>query len=86
MAYHLFSLTPHIARKQHRCIWCYEPVVRGEVYYREASIFEGRHQNFAWHWDCYFDAQAVGEASGEWEFISDNERPPMLPFRSMEAV
>jgi hypothetical protein len=53
---------------------------------REASIYDGSHQNFAWHWDCWFDAKENYFKHGEEEFTSGMERPAMVPFRSMEAA
>ena len=84
--YHMFSRRLVTARKPQRCIWCWQRIERGDVYYREASIYDGRHQNHAWHWDCWFDAQVEYFSSGQEDFTSGMERPPMLPFRSMEAA
>lgn len=86
MTYHLFSKKWHGARKPHTCVWCYGRIVKTEVYLREKSIFEGHHQNHAWHWDCWFDAQENYFKHGESEFTSGMDRPLMLPFRSMEAT
>lgn len=86
MSYHLFSIRVVAARKPHRCIWCSQRIERGDVYLREASVYDGQHQNFAWHWDCRFDALVNHFNDGEEEFCSGNPRPEMLPFRSMEAT
>lgn len=85
MTYHLFSKTWQAARKPHTCVWCYSRIVKAEIYLREKSIYEGHHQNHAWHWDCWFDAQENYFKCGEAEFTSGMDRPAMLPFRSMEA-
>lgn len=86
MTYHLFSKAWLGARKPHTCVWCYQRIAKTEVYLREKSIFEGHHQNHAWHWDCWFDAKENYFNQGEQEFTSGMDRPPMLPFRSMEAT
>lgn len=87
MTYHLFAKTWQAARKPHRCIWCGHGIVRMEVYLRERSVYEGRHQNHAWHWDCWFDAHENYFKHGEEEFSpGDYERPVMQPFRCMEAA
>lgn len=85
MTYHLFSKQWLGARKAHRCIWCDGKIAATEVYLRERSIYDGQHQNHAWHWDCWFDAQVNYFDQGEEEFTSGMERPAMLPFRSIEA-
>lgn len=87
MSYHLFSRKAVTARKPHICIWCAQWIVRGDVYYREASVYDGTHQNFAWHWDCWHDShETYFQQNGEDEFVSGQDRPSMLPFRSMEAA
>ena len=84
--YHLFSKKWQAARKPHACIWCCEAIIPMEVYLRESSIYDGHHQNFAWHWDCWFDAKVNYFDHGEEEFTSGNDRPQMRPFRCMEAA
>lgn len=83
--YHLFSAHWVAARKPHRCIWCSQRIAPTEVYMREHSVYDYQHQNHAWHWDCWFDALRSFEEYGDENFISGNDRPEMLPFRSMEA-
>lgn len=86
MTYHLLSKAWIAARKPHRCIWCCGKIAPTEVYCREASIYDGYHQNHAWHWDCWFDAQENYFRQGEEEFMpGETERPQMKPFRSIEA-
>lgn len=85
MTYHLFQKDWVSARKPHRCIWCGHRIAQNEIYLRERSVFDGTHQNHAWHWDCWFDAQE-NYFRYKTEFSpGDNERPEMLPFRCMEA-
>ena len=86
MSYHLFSRKAVIARKAHVCIWCCQHVERNDVYYREQSVYDGAHQNFAWHWDCWHDSRVnYFDSYGE-EFTSGQDRPVMHPLRSMEAA
>ena len=85
MSYHLFSRKAFVARKRHVCIWCYQRIERGDVYYREASVYDGRHQDHAWHWDCWFGS-ADYFRDGPSDFTPGMDRPEMLPFRSMEAA
>jgi hypothetical protein len=86
MSYHLFSRQCVAARKQHTCIWCWTPIQSGDVYYREESVYDSRHQNHAWHIDCWFDSQVEYFRYGDAEFTSGNPRPQQFPFRSMEAA
>jgi hypothetical protein len=86
MTYHLFSRAVVSARKPHRCIWCWQRIEQNEVYYRESSVYDGRHQSHAWHWDCHFDAMETYFRYGASDFTPGMERPVMLPFRSMEAA
>lgn len=86
MSYHLFNKKWVTARVRHVCIWCGQYVVPLEIYLREESIYDGRHQNHAWHWDCWFDAQTNYFSRGEEDFSTGNERPAALPFRCMEAA
>lgn len=75
MSYHCFSEKHQTAREPHQCIWCCHVILRGSKYVRERSIFDGHHQNFAWHEACRADAIAGWEAGADKEFISDNEMP-----------
>lgn len=88
MSFHEFSRNLMVARKPHSCIWCSQVVPAGDVYYRQRSVYDGAFQNFAWHWDCYFNSMSYfrGEDYGNGvEFASGQERPLTAPFRSMEA-
>ncbi len=85
MSYHLFNKVWRAARKPHVCVWCGQRIVALDIYLREKSIYDGSHQDHAWHWDCWFDAHENYFKHGEEEFSTDNERPAMLPFRCMEA-
>lgn len=81
MSYHCFSEKSVRARKPHRCIWCSYPVLEGSIYVREQSVYDGRHQNHAWHEACRKDACEHFEESGEGEFHSGNEMPFGALFR-----
>jgi len=75
MSYHLFSRDLVTARKEHRCIWCCYRILAGSRYLREASISDGRHQNFAWHEACNKAAQDFFCESGDDIFLSGEEMP-----------
>lgn len=74
MSYTLLSETRPIARKEHRCIWCGQAILKGEKYVAERSVFDGEMQNHHWHPECLTDARATEDC--EWEFMPySNERP-----------
>lgn len=53
-----------VAKKQHRCEWCHEPIVAGERYYRFVGKWEGDFQNWAMHTNCH-EACPPGEICPE---------------------
>lgn len=52
MSYTLLSETTPKARKEHRCIWCGEPILVGERYRCERSVYDGQMQYHKWHLEC----------------------------------
>lgn len=78
MTYALLSESWPVARKQHRCIWCGEPIPIGEKYRREYSVFDGHFQNHAWHSECDDDARDYF-SSGEDVFIPYSAERPVQP-------
>jgi hypothetical protein len=67
------------ARKQHRCIWCGEPILPGETYAYVRGVFEGDPQSNHYHQECdkACDAWAAAEG-GSCEFSPyDNVRPTL---------
>jgi len=79
MAYHLFRRLLVTARKDHHCIWCCDRILSGSRYLREASVFDGRHQDFAWHEACNKAARDYFADGGDETFISGEE----MPFRAL---
>lgn len=75
MSYSLLSRAAVKARKAHSCIWCCHPILPGSQYVREASIYDGHHQNFAWHEACRKDADDYFDDGGCEEFTSGNNMP-----------
>lgn len=85
MGYHCFSEKRQTARRNHRCIWCGNVVLAGSRYVRENSIYDGRHQNFAWHEACRADALAGWRAGADEEFIAGDAEMPFFSLWQMEA-
>lgn len=65
MSSHSFNVprTP-VAKKSHRCIWCWDDIITRERYYRFVGIYEGDFQNWAMHLDC----QMACEREGDYEY------------------
>ncbi len=76
MPYHQFSLLQRKAAKPHRCIWCGEAILPGEVYEEQRGIFEGKHQLNRWHLECSAAFSEDVAQGGDTEFIPYSyERP-----------
>lgn len=75
MSYHCFSDRRTVARKSHRCVWCSHAILLGSTYRRERSVYDGHHQNFAWHEACRSDADQWFAETGIEEFFTDNDMP-----------
>lgn len=56
--------TCQASRKDRRCIACYGPIVKGEVYTQQTGIFDGRAFRNDFHNECY---ESLAE-EGEFEF------------------
>lgn len=75
MSYTLLSETFPTAHKDHRCIWCGQPIPIGTTHRHERSIFQGEFQNHRWHPECNEAFMNVC-THGEEEFSPyENERP-----------
>jgi hypothetical protein len=74
--YRLLAESFPVARKQHRCIWCGEPILRGEKYRHERSVYDGEMQDHKWHLECdaAFAEELKYDPTGEFS-PHDNERP-----------
>ena len=71
-----------VARKPHRCEWCYEPILKGESHQQFKGMWEGDWQNWRMHQEC-FDAYEPDDDGG---FMSgEGTRPPKVTIR-LEGV
>lgn len=68
MSYQLISETKPRARKDYRCVWCPEPILKGELHIHECSKYCGDIQDLRWHPECRDAAQAFFREYGEEEF------------------
>lgn len=57
-----------VARKDHRCEWCYTVIPKSEEHKQYRSIWEGNWQNWRMHDECYKvaaqDARGMAQKSG----------------------
>jgi len=68
MSYQLLSETNPVARKEYRCIWCPEKILKGEKHYHEVSKYDGDFQDHRWHEECKAAADLFFRKHGEEEF------------------
>lgn len=68
MSYQLLSETEPVARKEYRCIWCPEKILKGEKHTHEASKYDGELQDHRWHLECRAAAASFYREYGEEEF------------------
>ncbi len=85
MSYTLLSETYPTARKEHRCIWCGQSILKGTQYVAERSVFDGEMQNHHWHPECLEDCQLTNAGECQWEFYPyENERPEVSSCKQAE--
>ena len=46
-------VTVQQSRKDRRCIACYGPIVKGEVYTQQTGFYDGRAYRNHYHHECY---------------------------------
>ena len=68
MSFTLLSSVTRKARKQHRCIWCTEPIEMGDKYTHEKSVYDGYMQDHKWHPECLGANADYHREEGESEF------------------
>lgn len=69
MSYLLLSETKPVARKEYRCIWCPEKILKGEKHLHERSKYDGRFQDHRWHPECREAADLFFREYGEEHFF-----------------
>jgi len=70
------------ARKQHKCEYCFGPILVGETYYRFCGIWQGEYQNWAMHEECHEN----WSASGDEEFMPGDAPMPERVRKIEEAL
>lgn len=69
MSYQLLSETEPVARKEYRCIWCPELILKGEKHVHESSKYDGDFQDHRWHLECKKAADGFFRKCGDGEFM-----------------
>jgi len=52
MSWELIENTTPVARKEYRCEWCGEPILKKEKHYKETGKFEGEFTSYRMHMEC----------------------------------
>ena len=52
MSWQSISESTRKARKEHKCVWCGEPILIGESHLVSTGTFEGRFQSNRYHDEC----------------------------------
>lgn len=68
-----------VARKEHRCEWCTEPIIVGEKHEHYTGVYDGDFQSTRMHFECLEASQRETAANDYW----DNE---MCPERHSVAI
>lgn len=53
--------TQPVARKEYRCEWCGEKILKGEKHHKYVGMWEGDFQNWRMHSECKQDADLNGD-------------------------
>lgn len=61
--YHATPTHPK-ARKEHRCIYCYGPILAGEKYAQQTGFYDGRAYRNKFHAECFEDCADEARFSG----------------------
>lgn len=78
MTYTLLVETFPVARKDHKCIWCGQIIIKGEKHRHEKSVYDGI-QDHRWHLECNKAANDYFRKEHEEEFAPyENKRPAKI--------
>lgn len=64
-----------VAAKEHRCIWCYWRIPKGEKHKLYKGVYDGEWQNWRMHNECYEEQQDQAR-DGDTEFTPGCANPP----------
>lgn len=48
----VLDTTTPTAAKAHKCVWCGQPIAKGDKYERQKMIHEGEFHDNKWHPEC----------------------------------
>jgi hypothetical protein len=65
MSYQLISKTLPEARKEHKCIWCGEQILIGEIHVKEVGEYDGEFQSNRYHNECHNAAHEYFKESND---------------------
>ena len=67
MSMSTISTTWPVARKDYRCVWCWQPIPRGMKHYHHICKYDGELQSNRYHPECEWDCGEVAKAEGFYE-------------------
>lgn len=44
-----------VAAKEHRCIYCGETIIKGEIYKEQTGVWDCKAFRNRFHWECFED-------------------------------
>ena len=81
MSWEFYSSAQPKARKEHRCAWCHEPIVVGEVHHHYWGKYDGEMQSTRMHLEC----QEASNNSDLDETLPDETIPRGMTYGDFEA-
>ena len=73
MSYDVIEHRSKVARKQHDCDYCHNPIMKGEEYDYQKNIFDGEFYEWHTHLACSRVAAAIWDYCDPDEGMSDQE-------------
>jgi hypothetical protein len=62
--YEPIAISTQVANKSYRCIWCGEPIKKGDTYTRDKCVFDGEFQANRYHPECFAYMQKYAKEEG----------------------
>ena len=84
MCFEMSTETSPMARREHRCIWCGEPIRVGEKYSRQKGKFDGEWQDNPWHDECLEFSRDTNP--GCFDFTPYDGERPIITFACLNSA
>lgn len=74
-----------IAKKEHRCTWCGQKILKGEKYSKWKSVDDSWFTS-KMHAECHTAANDENHYWGDYEYVPfDNERPTKEEYETLQS-